>query len=279
MRNLLEEAATFYRHNLLKTPAGAPALDYLHQKRKLTDQTIENFGLGYAPHAWDTALNYFKGKKYSEQELFEAGLLAERDSGGYYDKFRNRIMFPIRDENGKMTGFGARILDPDDIPKFMNSPQTVLFDKGRLLYGLDRARKPVRAADQAVIVEGYLDVIAVHQAGFENVVSPMGTALTEDQLRLLKKFTRKIVLALDPDAVDVAIGAAYAGKRGLAAYRVRLFAEAVKNQVGPTVALKGDAAEAFYALEADLARFALWWSGATAQQLRPLSQSGTGRAP
>ena len=127
------------------------------------------------------------------------GLLAERESGGFYDKFRNRIMIPIRDENGRMTGFGGRILDPNDIPKFMNSPQTVLFDKGRLLYGLDRARKPIRAADQAVIVEGYLDVIAVHQAGYENVVSPMGTALTEDQIRLLKKFTRKIVLALDPD--------------------------------------------------------------------------------
>jgi DNA primase len=98
-----------------------------------------------------------------------------------------------------MAGFGGRILDPNDIPKFMNSPQTVLFDKGHLLYGLDRARKPIRAADQAVIVEGYLDVIAVHQAGFENVVSPMGTALTEDQMRLLKRFTRRIVLALDPD--------------------------------------------------------------------------------
>ena len=108
-------------------------------------------------------------------------------------------MIPIRDENGRMSGFGARIVDPDDAPKFLNSPETPIFSKGRLLYGLDRARKPIRAADQAVIVEGYLDVIALHQAGYENVVSPMGTALTEDQLRLLKRFTRKIVLALDPD--------------------------------------------------------------------------------
>jgi DNA primase len=199
LRNLLEEAATFFRHQLLNTPGGAPALEYLLKKRNLTTQTIENFGLGYAPGGWDTTLLHFKTKKYSEQELLDVGLLVERESGGYYDKFRNRIMIPIRDENGKMTGFGGRILDPNDIPKFMNSPQTVLFDKGRLLYGLDRARKPIRAADQAVIVEGYLDVIAVHQAGYENVVSPMGTALTEDQIRLLKKFTRKIVLALDPD--------------------------------------------------------------------------------
>ncbi len=109
-------------------------------------------------------------------------------------------MIPIRDENGRMTGFGARILDPNDFPKFMNSPETPLFSKSRLLYGLDRARKPIRAANQAVIVEGYLDVIAVHQAGYENVVSPMGTALTEEQLRLLKRFSPRIVLALDPDA-------------------------------------------------------------------------------
>lgn len=199
LRNLLEDAVTFYRHQLLNTEAGKVALTYLREKRNLTLETIEAFGLGYAPHSWDATLNYFKGKHYSEQDIFDVGLLSERDNGGYYDKFRHRIMIPIRDENGRMTGFGGRILDPNDIPKFMNSPQTVLFDKGRLLYGLDRARKPIRAADQAVIVEGYLDVIAVHQAGYENVVSPMGTALTEDQLRMLKRFTRKIVLALDPD--------------------------------------------------------------------------------
>ena len=101
---------------------------------------------------------------------------------------------------GRMAGFGARILNPNDVPKFLNSPQTALFDKGRLLYGLNQARKAIRAQDQVVIVEGYLDVIALHQAGFPNTVSPMGTALTEDQMRLLKRFTRRIVLALDADA-------------------------------------------------------------------------------
>ncbi len=143
---------------------------------------------------------HFTERGYSEQDLLDAGLLSERDSGGYYDRFRHRIMIPIRDERGRMAGFGARIVDPEDVPKFLNSPETPIFSKGRLLYGLDRARKAIRAADQVVIVEGYMDVIAPHQAGFENVVSPMGTALTEDQLRLLKRFTRKIVLALDPDA-------------------------------------------------------------------------------
>ena len=197
LRALLEEAVLYYRGHLLENQ---DVLRYLHEKRGLTDATIETFGLGYAPQGWDNALKHFTERGHSEQDLLDAGLLSERDSGGTYDRFRHRLMIPIRDERGRMAGFGARALDDDQMPKYLNSPQTVLFDKGRLLYGLDRARKPIRAADQVVIVEGYLDVIAPHQAGFENVVSPMGTALTEDQLRLLKRFTRKIVLALDPDA-------------------------------------------------------------------------------
>jgi len=199
LRGLLEEAVTFYRYHL-STPAGKFALDYIHEKRHLSDATIETFGLGYALNSWDSVLTHFKSKEYTEQELMEVGLVSQRENGGFVDRFRNRLMIPIRDENGRMTGFGARILDPQDFPKFMNSPETPLFSKSRLLYGLDRARKPIRTANQAVIVEGYLDVIAVHQAGYENVVSPMGTALTEQQLRLLKRFSPRIVLALDPDA-------------------------------------------------------------------------------
>jgi DNA primase len=200
LRALLEEAVTFYRHHLTQSPAGKEALVYLG-KRGLQPATIETFGLGYAPNSWDAALQYFSGKGYSQQDLLDCGLVTEREGReGVYDRFRNRIMFPIRDGAGRMAGFGARILDPQDIPKFLNSPQTALFDKGRLLYALDLARKAIRAQDQVVIVEGYLDVIALHQAGFSNTVSPMGTALTEDQLRYLKKFTRRIVLALDADA-------------------------------------------------------------------------------
>jgi DNA primase len=196
LRILLEDALIFYRSHLMANKA---LLNYLHQKRGLTDLSIETFGLGYAPNAWDSALVHFSQRGYTEQDLAEAGLISPRDSGGFYDRFRNRIMIPIRDENGRMTGFGARIVDPNDVPKFLNSPETPVFSKGHLLYGLDRARKPIRTVDQAVIVEGYLDVIALHQAGYQNVVSPMGTALTEHQLRLLKRFTRRIVLALDPD--------------------------------------------------------------------------------
>ncbi len=204
LRVLLEDAVVYYRSQLFNNKE---ILTYLREKRGLTDATIETFGLGYAPHGYDNLLKNFMSKGHSQQELIDAGMLSVREADSQisnnesrvYDRFRNRIMIPIRDENGKMAGFGARIVDPNDIPKFLNSPETPIFTKGKILYGLDRARKPIRAADQAVIVEGYLDVIALHQAGYENVVSPMGTALTEDQLRLLKKSSRRIVLALDPD--------------------------------------------------------------------------------
>ena len=206
LRNLLEDAVTFYRHNLMNTPAGKPVLDYLHTKRGLNDATIEAFGLGYAPNAWEAGLKHFTSKGYDQADLIACGLLTEREAkddsepATIYDRFRNRIMFPIRDERSRMTGFGARIVNPNDVPKFLNSPQTVLFDKSHILYGLDRARKEIRSQDQAVIVEGYLDVIALHQEGFSNAVSPMGTALSEYQLRMLKRFSRRIVLALDADA-------------------------------------------------------------------------------
>ena len=125
--------------------------------------------------------------------------MTERDDGSIYDRFRNRLMFPIRGPYGQLVGFGGRVLDPEDVPEGpLNSPATDLFDKGRLLYGLDLARKSVRSTNQAVIVEGYMDVIGLHQAGFSNAVSPMGTALTEDQFRLIKRLTRNVVLALDP---------------------------------------------------------------------------------
>jgi len=197
--NVLEAAARFYRQQMLDTPKGRETLEYLH-RRGLTDQTIKIFGLGYAPEGWDGLLNYLKSLGYGEQVLMDAGLVSERDSGGSYDRFRNRLVIPIRDAFGKMCGFGGRILDPNDMPKYLNSPKTDVFDKGRLLFGLDLARQPIRSKDQVVIVEGYLDVIALHQSGFSNAVSPMGTALTEDQFRMVKKFTRRIILALDPDA-------------------------------------------------------------------------------
>jgi DNA primase len=199
LRELLETAATFYRHSLNETPAGASVLAYL-QKRGLAGEALETFEVGFAPVSWDACTHHLGERGYTKEEMLQAGIASERESGGVFDRFRNRIMLPIRDARGRMTGFGARVVDPEDTPKFLNSPQTALFDKGGLLYGLDKARKAIHSADKVVLVEGYMDVIALHQAGFTNVVSPMGTALSEQQLRLLKRFTRNMVLALDADA-------------------------------------------------------------------------------
>jgi DNA primase len=199
LRELLEATAGFYRHNLLETAAGRQARDYL-LRRGLNETSLETFQIGYAPESWEATRTFLTGRGFNEDEQVEAGVASQRESGERLDRFRHRIMFPVRDARGRLCGFGARIMDPNDIPKFLNSPQTPLFDKGRLLYGFDQARKAIRQVDQAVVVEGYLDVIALHQAGFPTAVSPMGTALTEDHLRLLKRATRRIVLALDPDA-------------------------------------------------------------------------------
>lgn len=203
LRKLLDDAVIFYRSQLTGTDPGHQALDYLTEKRGITEFTAEVWGIGYAPQSWDATTNYFLGKGYAREDILDIGLLTEKDDGGVYDKFRHRLMFPIRDATGGMAGFGGRVLNPDDVPKFMNSPQTILFDKSRLLYGLDRARKAIRTASQAVIVEGYMDVIVLHQQGFENVISPMGTALTEAQMRALKRYARRFVMALDPDAAGV----------------------------------------------------------------------------
>jgi len=199
LREILSMAATFFQHQLRNTQAGKEALAYLHS-RKLTDETIDTFALGYAPDSWDSLANYLGTRQISEADLLAAGLVSARDGGGVYDRFRHRLVIPIRDPRGRMAGFGGRVLRPDDIPKYLNSPTTDLFDKSRLLYGLDMASREIRSKDQVVIVEGYLDVIGPYQAGFKNCVSPMGTALTEEQFRLIKRYSRKIILALDPDA-------------------------------------------------------------------------------
>ena len=221
LRQLLDTAVTYYHHLLKNAPGAAAARDHL-AGRGLTAQAIEMFQLGYAPEAWDAALKYFTGKDYAQQDLLDAGLIVVKEEDErVFDRFRDRLMIPVRDERGRMTGFQARALKPDALPKFMNSPQTALFDKGRTLFGLDRARKAIREAEAAIVVEGNLDVMAAHQAGFENVVSSQGTALTEHQMRLLKKYARRIILALDADAAGNA-----ATLRGLSVAREALDREA-----------------------------------------------------
>lgn len=201
LRAALAAAATYYHHLLLNAPQAHGARDYL-ARRGLTSQTIASFQLGYSLDDWHAAQNYLGSRGFSAQELIQAGLLTERAAGSRYDRFRGRLMFPIHDGRGQICGFGARTLGSDE-PKYLNSPQTPLFDKSATLYALDKARAAIRQSNQAVIVEGYMDAIVAHQAGFANVVASMGTALTEAQFKQLTRLTKKLVLALDPDTAGM----------------------------------------------------------------------------
>jgi len=196
----LNAAATTYFYQLLSaSAAGAATRTYLAE-RELTAEAVATFQLGYALNEWEALKRHFLERGYSNGDLLAAGLIVERDDGSPgYDRFRNRLIIPIRNPKGQVIGFGARALAADQVPKYLNSPQTVLFDKSATLYGLDLARKQIRQEDQVVIVEGYMDVIQAHQHGARNVVAQMGTALTEPQLKILKRATNNFVLALDAD--------------------------------------------------------------------------------
>jgi len=199
LREINDTAATYFHHLLFNSPEAAPARTYL-QKRGFAQQTLVRFRVGYAMDRWDGLLNHLVSRHYAVAEIAEAGLIVQRDDrSGYYDRFRGRIVFAICDPQGQVIGFGGRVLG-DGVPKYLNSPQTPLFDKGSALFGLDKARQGIRLAGEAVIVEGYTDVMMAHQYGIENVVAQMGTALTEAQLKLLKRHTQRFVLALDADA-------------------------------------------------------------------------------
>jgi len=192
-----EAAAEYYHHLLASTKAGEAARSYL-ETRKVVPETIKEFRLGYSPDTWETIKHYLLGKGYTEKELVEAGLIIEKEAGGSYDRFRNRLMFPICDTRGRVTGFGARVLD-DSLPKYINSPQTSIFDKSSSLYGIDRAKSAIRKKNLVIIVEGYMDVLTAHQHGWQNVVGSMGTSLTEKQVESIKRLTNNIILALDAD--------------------------------------------------------------------------------
>lgn len=198
LRGLLQTAAEFFHARLWDNP---DPLDYARRKRGFTDATLAAYSIGYAPDAWTALHDHLVALGYDDDMLIEAGLARRSESGRVYDYFRNRLMIPIRDERGRVIGFGARALNPDDNPKYLNSPQTPLFDKSRTLFGLDAAKRAIRDSETAVIVEGYMDAIQAHQAGFLNVVAQMGTAMTEPQLRLLvPRWASRVILALDSDA-------------------------------------------------------------------------------
>ncbi|MBW4563751.1 MAG: DNA primase [Mojavia pulchra JT2-VF2] len=214
---VLASTAQFYQH-ALRQSQGQKAIQYLQHDRQLQSETIQQFGLGYAPAGWETLYRYLvETKHYPVQLVEKAGLIKPRkESGGYYDVFRDRLMIPIRDVQGRVIGFGGRTLTDDDTcfnggnprnavsqqPKYLNSPETELFSKGRTLFALDQAKAGISQLDQAVVVEGYFDAIALHAAGITNVVASLGTALSLEQIRLVLRYTdsKELVLNFDADA-------------------------------------------------------------------------------
>ncbi len=186
-------ALAFFRASL-----EGPALDYL-EARGLTRATIDAWELGYAPDSWDALLRHALTKGVRDDDLFAAGLLAENDKGRRYDRFRKRVIFPIKDSLGRVVGFAGRVLG-DELPKYVNTPETDLFDKGALLYGLDRARTAIRETGDVLVVEGYMDVLALHQSGFVNAVAALGATLTTAQAEHLSRLdVRRVLLAFDAD--------------------------------------------------------------------------------
>lgn len=191
-----ELAAKFY-HRTLLGPAGEKALAYL-RGRGLLPETIKKFNLGYATQDWEQLIRYLSEQGITAEELLEIGLASRTERGTQVDRFRQRVMFPITDDAGRCVGFGGRVLD-DSLPKYLNSPETPLFSKGRQLYGLHLAKAEIRLRDQAVIMEGYMDVITAHQQGITNTVGALGTALTAEQARLLMRHTYNIAICFDSD--------------------------------------------------------------------------------
>jgi DNA primase len=202
---VLSLAGGWFRSQL-RAPEGAAALAYLRQSRGLSEATIEAFGLGYAPERWDGLLRHLQQVEGLAPEMLEAaGLVVPRKGGsGFYDRFRHRVMVPIRDRQGRVIAFGGRSLDGAE-PKYLNSPETEVFEKGKHLFGLDRAADPIRRADRAVVVEGYFDVIALHAAGIGNAVAALGTALSSRQITQICRCCdgRRLVLNFDSDGAGV----------------------------------------------------------------------------
>ncbi len=195
------EAQTFFVKQLQGTAEGKLARAYL-EDRGLDKATIERFGIGYAPSGGDMLLSHLKGK-YAEKLLAESGLVSRGDGGRLFDRFRRRITFPIANESGKIVAFGCRSLG-DDQPKYLNSPETPIYSKSNVLYHLDRAKEALRRSEFAVLVEDYMDAIAVARAGISNVVASCGTSLAEPQIKLLGRFTKRVIVNYDPDAAGQA---------------------------------------------------------------------------
>ena len=197
--DILNLACLWYHKALLSAKSADKTREYVIE-RKISDKTRDNWQLGFAPDTWEAVSTYLKSRGYNDKEIEIAGLSSKNDRGSFYDRFRNRLMFPIKDVHGSVVGFTARKMNNDDVGgKYINSPETEVYHKSNILYGLSDAKKSIRENDLAIIVEGNMDCISSHQAGVENVVASSGTAFSEYQVRLLKRFTKNIALAFDPD--------------------------------------------------------------------------------
>ncbi len=227
LRAVNSAAAQHYHRVLMAAPAGKSAVRYL-EGRGVSRETMATFQLGYAVDDWHDLEQHLRRAGISQPDMLAAGLLSESDSGNVYDRFRGRLIFPIRDVRGQVIGFAGRVLD-NSVPKYLNSPQTSLFDKGSVLYGIDLARRSIRETGRVIIVEGYMGVIVLQQCGVPNVVACMGTALTERQLRILKPMTEVLILALDADTAG-----RVATERG-----VSMAQELLKQRVVPVLTARG----------------------------------------
>jgi DNA primase len=199
---LHEEAAKYFRSQLLESKEGAKALDYL-KKRGLSTETLSSYGFGWAPDEWSGLVDHLGRRGASPAHLERAGLAVPRKSGkGVYDRFRSRVMIPIRGESGKIVAFGGRILGPGE-PKYLNSPESPIYNKSALLYGFDRAKEAIRKEGYAILMEGYLDCLQAYQAGIGQAVACCGTSLTKGHTRLLRRYTERVVVNFDPDEAGV----------------------------------------------------------------------------
>ena len=198
MLSLNRDAARFF-YAQLSTPQGGAARDYM-AKRRIGPATAKNFGIGFAPDTWDSLEKAMREKGYTDFELFDAGLVRKGNKGGYYDTFRNRLMFPVIDVRGNVIGFSGRILG-DGEPKYMNSPETLVFNKSRNLFALNLAKKS--KSGYIILSEGNIDVVSLHQAGFDSAVASLGTSLTPEQARLISRYTNQVIIAYDNDGAGI----------------------------------------------------------------------------
>ncbi|HEX9739307.1 MAG TPA: DNA primase, partial [Ignavibacteriaceae bacterium] len=197
------EAAKYFYNNLQSSDEGEIARKYL-KERKIKPQTITSFGLGYSLRGWENFLNFAREKKLNLDKVVELGLLGKNNEGRFYDKFAGRLIFPIFSPNGRVVAFAGRVLDDKDkTAKYLNSPESLIYIKGRILYGLSFAKDEIRKLDKAILVEGYMDLISLHQNGIKNVVAVSGTALTEEQVQLLSRYTKNVVLLFDADTAGI----------------------------------------------------------------------------